>query len=77
MHLDLSQVSTMMLFQVISYASVTSPSHGVSTPGNLASSSTENISAALHTTDERPTHIAFGKKVAIPGHILAKQQVRD
>ncbi len=52
---------------------MTSPSHSGSsiataTVSTLGSSSSENIAV---TTEERPTHIAFGKKVAIPSHILA------
>lgn len=62
-----------MIVQVITYATVSSPSHvkQSSAVSTLGSSSSENIV----TSDERPTHIAFGQKVAIPDHILGSKQV--
>ncbi len=53
-----------------SYGKPTSPAGAVSTMG---SSSSENTV----TADERPTHIAFGKKVTIPDHILGSKQVQN
>ncbi len=45
-------------------------SSSATTVSTLGSSS-ENVAV---TNEERPTHIAFGKKVAIPNHILASRK---
>lgn len=42
----------------------------------LASASGTTSNSSSHSSCEvRPTHVAFGKKVAIPDHILTSRQV--
>ena len=67
------------LLQVISCAVPAPPPAGVPTqspPKETASATSRQPSAGERLDSGKPTHIAFGKKVEIPEHVLKSKQVR-
>ena len=63
---------------MISYAFTASASAGVHTqspPKETTSATSRQPSAGERVDSGKPTHIAFGKKVEIPEHVLKSKQV--